>query len=91
MVAKRGKANQCVYEQQPDWWDSDCSKAKYVKHVKLRRFSTTQADSDLVVYLQSKGEFKNLCRAKRYAMERRRREELLMGQKNLNAFWKCIK
>ena len=38
----------------PDWWDEDCSNAKYERNRKLRRFRTTNSKQDLDAYLISK-------------------------------------
>jgi len=42
----------------PDWWDEDCSNAKYERNRKLRRFRTTNSKQDLDAYLISKKVFK---------------------------------
>ena len=59
--------NNCSKEReqtQPDWWYTECSRAKYIKYNKLRRYRTRHTREDLRDYLNARNTFKNICRAK---------------------------
>ena len=46
------------------WWDRNCDRAKYRKYAALRRFRSTNQDSDYIAYIEAKRLFKNICAKK---------------------------
>ena len=51
--------------EQPDWFDSECSKLKIEKYNRLHAFHSTGLQEDLNTYLESKRIFKNVCHLKK--------------------------
>ena len=49
------------------WWDRDCDRAKYGKYMytALRRFRSTNQDSDYIAYIGAKRLLKNICAKKK--------------------------
>lgn len=89
---KKRQSNQLPRSNiQPELWDNECEQPKSVKYKSLRKFRTTNCQTDFELYLSKKRVFKNMCSAKKRLLERRRRDELVRCRTDAKAFWQKLK
>ena len=79
------------FSSQPPWWDDECDYLKSVKYIALRKFRSSNLESDLRLFKDKRNNFKNHCRSKVYEYQRLNRQELVNCSNNHTMFWKLKK
>ena len=77
-------------KRQPEWWDFECMQAKQTKTLLLRNFRQTNINTSLPSYLNSKRNFKNICKSKKLKLKRVNKRNLINSRNNPKQFWKNI-
>ena len=71
MKLKRRSGQQSKKQNnQPEWWDSECTNLKHSKYRQLRKFRKTNSHTDFEEYIHYRNTFKNMCLAKRLTLQK---------------------
>ena len=73
------------------WWDEDCSLAKKEKYLALRIFRRINSDLNRLFYISKRNRFKALCRKKKIAYSRSKKQALIQAHKSPKEFWKLLR
>ena len=75
----------------PEWWDEECETLKEKKNRNLRKFRSSNSESDLLNYKTAKTLFKNKCQEKRSCLQKQKRYSLVQARNNPKLLWNMLK
>ena len=90
MLVKPNRKDPNTPVNQP-WWDRDCDRAKYRKYEALRRFCSTNQDSDYIAYIEAKRLLKNICALKKSNYSLNNKQRLISVRNNPKLLWQFLK
>lgn len=73
------------------WFDTDCKRAKTDARKRLNRFRLSRSEHDLLLYVNSKHAYKNICKRKKFVFDKNALSKLESTTGNSKRFWGEVK